>query len=224
MQCFIDGTIKYSTSTKAYYSRIKTRIKIQVIEYLHNHVLDKTIKPNRNRKIRNMTTIFNMKRILGRQESSLKKVCWKLCFLGIIQNSFQHDIHPNEKSIIQHNVLFTWGEKKACYKSLQVLRRKKNKERKKKSVVTSDTVKGSSGRDRWVVKDAEETHANYMALTTTCDITHPDQHKFSKTKNQHIFQGASRKVSKSSFCLFWWFMLIHCSHFLPSTVHGTIEI
>lgn len=160
-----------------------------------------------------------------------RKVHWKRCaencFLGIIQNSFQHDIHPSEKSIIQHNVLFTWGEKKACYESLQVLRSKKKKiinKQRKKSVVTSDTVKGSSGRDWWLVKDAEEIHANYMALTTTCDITHPDQQKFSKTKNQHIFQGASRKVSKSSFCLFWWFMLIHYSHFLLSTVHGTIEI
>lgn len=34
-----------------------------------------------------------------------------------------------------------------------------------------------------------------------------------RNKNQHIFQGASKKLSKSSFCLFWWFMLIHCSHF-----------
>lgn len=61
-------------------------------------------------------------------------------------------------------------------------------------MVTSDTVKGSSGRDIWLVKDAEEIHANYMALTTTCDITHPDQQKFSKTKNQYIFQGLQEKL------------------------------
>lgn len=67
-----------------------------------------------------------MKEILGRQESLLKKMCWKLCFLGIIQNSFQYAIHPNEKSIIQHDVLFMLDKKEVCWESLQVLREKKN--------------------------------------------------------------------------------------------------
>lgn len=64
----------------------------------------------------------------------------------------------------------------------------------KKPVVTSETVKGSSGRDRWVVKDAEETHTNYMALTTTCDITHPDQHKLSETKISTFSKGLQKNL------------------------------
>lgn len=44
----------------------------------------------------------------------------------------------------------------ACWESLQVLRGEKGKPSKKtqKPVVTSETVKGSSGRDRWAVRDA----------------------------------------------------------------------
>lgn len=103
-------------------------------------------------------------------------MCWKLCFLEIIQNSIQHDILPNEKSTIQHVVLFTSGENSALEKFACVHRKKskKSKKKTKQLVVTSETVKNSSGRNRRAVKDAEEIHTNYMALITTCDITHPD--------------------------------------------------
>lgn len=40
------------------------------------------------------------------------------------------------------------GKKRHVTKVCKCSEEKKNKERKKKSVVTSDTVKGSSGRDR----------------------------------------------------------------------------
>lgn len=40
-----------------------------------------------------------------------------------------------------------------------------------------------------MVKDAEETHINYMALTTTYDITHPDQHKLSEAKISTFSKG-----------------------------------
>lgn len=58
-------------------------------------------------------------------------MCWKLCFLEIIQNSIQHDILPNEKSTIQHVVLFTSGENSTLEKFACVHRKKSKKSKKK---------------------------------------------------------------------------------------------
>lgn len=60
-----------------------------------------------------------------------RKVYWKRyvenCFLGIIQNNFQYDIHPDEKSIIQHDVLFVLQNKWGMLGKFASARRRKRK-------------------------------------------------------------------------------------------------
>jgi len=74
-----------------------------------------------------------------------------------------------------------------------------------------------------VVKDAEETHANYMALTTTCDITQPDQHKLSKTKISTFSKGLQENLVNPAlpFCMIYVNTL---QSFFLCTVCGTTEI
>lgn len=64
-------------------------------------------------------------------------------------------------------------------------------------MVTLWTVKGSSGGDSWLIKDAEETLTNYMAVTTTCDITHPDQHKLSEIKISTFSKGLQENLANT---------------------------
>lgn len=49
------------------------------------------------------------------------------CFLGITQNNFQYDIHPNEKSIIQHKVLFMLQNKWSMLENFASAQQRKRK-------------------------------------------------------------------------------------------------